>query len=47
VLQSTGGLAGEAIDSVRAQAVGLDALIDKIIAKVLRRPVERPPFQLD
>lgn len=47
VLQSTGGLAGEAIDSVRAQAVGFDALIDKIIAKVLHRPVERPPFQLD
>jgi hypothetical protein len=47
VLQSTGGLAGQAIDSVRAQAVGLDALIDQIIAKVLRRPVERPPFQLD
>ncbi|MGH9027884.1 MAG: hypothetical protein ACRDWD_17505, partial [Acidimicrobiia bacterium] len=47
VLQSTGGLAGAAIDSVRAQAVGVDAMIDKFTAKVLRRPVERPPFQLD
>lgn len=47
VMQSTGGLAGEAIDAVRAQAVGVDAMIDRLTAKVLRRPVDRPPFQLD
>jgi hypothetical protein len=47
VMQSTGGLTGEAIDAVRAQAVGADALIDRIVAKVLRRRVERPPFELD
>jgi len=47
VMQSTGGITGEAIDAVRAQAVGADALIDGIIAKVLRRRVERPPFELD
>jgi hypothetical protein len=47
VMQSTGGITGEAIDAVRAQAVGADALIDGVIAKVLRRRVERPPFELD
>jgi hypothetical protein len=47
VLQSTGGLTGAAIDAVRAQAVGVDAMIDRITAKVLRRAIERPPFRLD
>jgi hypothetical protein len=47
VLQSTGGLTGAAIDAVRAQAVGVDSVIDRVITKVLRREVERPPFRLD
>lgn len=43
ILQSTGGMAGEAIDAVRAQAVGFDSIVDRITTKWLRRPVRPGP----
>ena len=43
ILESTGGIAGEAIDAVRAQAVGVDSLIDRFTTKILRRKIQPGP----
>jgi uncharacterized RDD family membrane protein YckC len=37
--RSSGGMAAEALDAVRSQAVGLDQFIDRWVARLLRRKV--------
>ncbi len=43
ILQSTGGITGEAIDAVRAQAVGADSLIGRVSSRVFRRTERSGP----
>ncbi|MCZ7528976.1 MAG: hypothetical protein M5U31_00680 [Acidimicrobiia bacterium] len=47
ILQSTGGITGEMLDTVRAQAVGMDALVDRITAKITRRTRRDGPRGVD
>lgn len=43
VAESTGRMAGSALDLVRRQLVGLDILVDRIVARILRRDVSTQP----
>ncbi len=43
VAESTGALAGSALDVARRQIVGLDAVSDRVVDSVLRRPPGRRP----
>jgi hypothetical protein len=42
IAQSSGGLASDALDAVRSQAVGLDLLIDRWVNRLLRRKHQEP-----
>jgi uncharacterized RDD family membrane protein YckC len=46
IAHSSGGIAGDALDAVRSQAVGLDEWIARWVARLLRRdpPARRPHF---
>ncbi len=46
IAHSSGGIAGDALDAVRSQAVGLDEWIARWVARLLRRdaPAQRPHF---
>jgi uncharacterized RDD family membrane protein YckC len=46
IAQSSGGIAGDALDAARSQAVGLDEWIARWVARLLRRdaPAQRPHF---
>ena len=49
-LGASGGLATDALDEVRSQAVGLDQFIDRWVARLLRRQDRgplAPPALLD
>ena len=43
IAASSSGVAGEALDVVRSQAVGLDEFIARWIGRLRRRPYTRPP----
>jgi len=43
IAASSSGAAGEALDVVRSQAVGLDEFIARWIARLRRRPYHGPP----
>jgi hypothetical protein len=44
IAKSTSGVASEALDSVRAQAVGLDDFIARWVNRLLRRPPDSLPL---
>jgi hypothetical protein len=46
IAASSSGVAGEVIDAVRSQAVGLDEFIARWIGRLRRRPYTGPPDQL-
>jgi hypothetical protein len=43
IARSTGGIATEALDTVRSRAVGLDQFIDRWVTRLLRLKGPRPP----
>jgi len=43
IARSSGGVASEALDVVRSQAVGLDEFIGRLVARLLRRQYNGPP----
>lgn len=43
IATSSGGVASEALDAARSQAVGLDQFIDRWVGRLLRRKHPRPP----
>lgn len=43
IATSSGGVASEALDAARSQAVGLDQFIDRWLGRLLRRKHPRPP----
>ena len=42
VARSTSGFASEALDAARAQTVGADTLVTRLVERVLRRRAEAP-----
>jgi hypothetical protein len=47
IARSSGGVASEALDSARSQAVGLDEFIDHWVARLIRRKTPAPPAPPD
>ena len=43
IARSSGGVASEALDAARSQAVGLDQFIDRWVGRLLRRKHPGPP----
>jgi hypothetical protein len=43
IAKSSGGMAGNALDVVRSQTVGLDEFIARWVARLRRRPYTGPP----
>lgn len=43
ILDSTGGITGELLDTVRSQAVTLDSVVDRVTAAVTRRKIHEGP----
>jgi hypothetical protein len=43
IARSSGGVASEALDAARSQAVGLDQFIDRLVGRLVRRKHPGPP----
>lgn len=43
IVHSTGGLAEKSLDTARAQAVGADSMVERVVSRILRRNAERLP----
>jgi hypothetical protein len=43
IARSSGGMASEALDAIRSQAVGLDQFVDRWVQRLLRRKHPAPP----
>jgi hypothetical protein len=47
IAKSSGGIAGDALDVVRSQTVGVDEFIARWVARLRRRPYTGPPGPAD
>ncbi|KAA0236286.1 MAG: hypothetical protein JJLCMIEE_00039 [Acidimicrobiales bacterium] len=43
IVHSTGGLAEKSLDTARAQAVGADSMVERVVSRILRRNADRLP----